>query len=427
MKLISKTTLIYWAMTLLGFSVAGIALLQMIERELLHEADEELHLQHELVASFLTQLENPAALKLPYIQLRLIAGKGSPTASEPMFGDTLIGEDDDEEDEIEMAPYRQMQWRQQIGQAQYEIKVFKAMLETEDAVEAILLAMIPVVIALSLLMGILMRFISKALWKPFYAALHDIGTFRPEMPQAPRFPHVHTLEFAQLNASLQRMTDKVCQDYQNLKIFAENAAHELQTPLAIAQNKIEILLQSTEIGPEEMGKIVAALEALQRIKRLNEGLLTLSKIENQQYAPLQPLAIHHVLTRQVSDFEELAALRNIAIHLQIQAQPQPALNPTLVELLLGNLLSNALRHNRAGGCIEIVLDADTLTFANTANAMRLDPGKLFQRFQRQGSQSPGAGLGLAIAHEICNTMRIQISYDYQHEMHIFKLRFPLQN
>jgi signal transduction histidine kinase len=96
-----------------------------------------------------------------------------------------------------------------------------------------------------------------------------------------------------------------------------------------------------------------------------------------------------------------------------------------VEILLGNLLSNAIRHNLPGGSIEISLQAKDkeLTIRNTGRPSPLDTQKLFQRFQKESSDANSMGLGLEIVKKITHLNHFSIQYSFTSQLHTFSLRF----
>jgi signal transduction histidine kinase len=96
-----------------------------------------------------------------------------------------------------------------------------------------------------------------------------------------------------------------------------------------------------------------------------------------------------------------------------------------VEILLSNLLSNAIRHNIPGGSIEISLQANDkeLTIRNTGRPSPLDTQKLFQRFQKESPDANSLGLGLEIVKKISDLNQFSIQYRFADQLHIFSVRF----
>ncbi len=81
-----------------------------------------------------------------------------------------------------------------------------------------------------------------------------------------------------------------------------------------------------------------------------------------------------------------------------------------------------IRHNYDGGKIEISLNGNKISFANTGHNKALDPEKIFERFYKDNA-SEGTGLGLAILKQICNRHNYQLDYTYHHDLHTFTVTF----
>lgn len=97
------------------------------------------------------------------------------------------------------------------------------------------------------------------------------------------------------------------------------------------------------------------------------------------------------------------------------------INSELLEILLNNLFSNATRHNHAGGRIIIASKQDYLMIANTGEKIPLDSERIFRRFYKGTLKSENNGLGLSIIREICNASGIDVTYNYDKNLHCFTL------
>ena len=97
-------------------------------------------------------------------------------------------------------------------------------------------------------------------------------------------------------------------------------------------------------------------------------------------------------------------------------------NPTLLEVLLNNLIINAIRHGDSGDCIKIVLTEQRLTVSNAGSAA-LNPDQLFVRFAISSSETTNSGLGLAISKEICDRYHWNLAYSFNDYLHQFSIKF----
>lgn len=269
---------------------------------------------------------------------------------------------------------------------------------------------------------LLNRRISQRLWQPFYNSLAKIKHFSLEQNKAIQFDKTEIDEFAQLNQSLDKLITGNIAAYTQQKEFAENASHELQTPLAIVQSKLELLMQSQQLTTEQYNIIEDALKALSRVSRVNKNLLLLTKIENSQYMEKDTIDVQELLANLIPQFETVAAGKQIKLTIQVQTEVTVNGNRALVEILLNNLITNAIRHSEAGSNILIELTPKSFIISNPGERS-LQTEQLFKRFASATIQQPGTGLGLAIVKQICNRYGWIIQYVFNNGRHVFTLHF----
>lgn len=117
----------------------------------------------------------------------------------------------------------------------------------EDILHGIMIQFALIVTVLGIAIVLTMRFISERLWRPFETTLKAIEGFKLENGTCPALENSSTKEFARLNATLERLMTDSLHSYRLQKEFTENASHELQTPLAVFQSKLDLLLQQPDI------------------------------------------------------------------------------------------------------------------------------------------------------------------------------------
>jgi signal transduction histidine kinase len=284
--------------------------------------------------------------------------------------------------------------------------------------------LLTVVFFVLLLAGFILlnRRISQRLWEPFYKSLEQIKNFDLEQKTAITFERPAIEEFAQLNQSIDKLITGNIAAYIQQKEFAENASHELQTPLAIVQSKLELLMQSQSLSKEQYNIIEDALKALSRVSRVNKNLLLLTKIGNSQFMEKDTIALQDLLANLLPPFETIAAGNQIRIITQVPHTVTINGNRALVEILFNNLITNAIRYSSPNSDITLNLSANSFTIANPGEAC-LQTDQLFKRFATASIQQPGTGLGLAIVKQICNRYNWKIEYDFTGNQHIFSLHF----
>lgn len=283
------------------------------------------------------------------------------------------------------------------------------------------------VITLGLMVGLLLvlflanRYFLNGLWKPFYALLHQIKSFNISDEKSFKLTNQRVDEFVELSTAINSMSARVHNDYQNLKHFTDNASHEMLTPLAVITSKLDILIQNEKLPPEIYEQIEDIYTATGKLSRLNQTLLLLTKIENNLIDGSEPMDMSILLSEKIKQFQELITAKNIYVTEKLVTKKIFA-SKYLIDVLLNNLISNAIWHNKHNGQLTITINDKEMLFQNTGNPIALNNETIFERFKK-GSKSEGTGLGLALADNICKFYGWEISYELQGDMHSFKITF----
>lgn len=322
--------------------------------------------------------------------------------------------------ENETEPGRSLITMVRFADKKYEVTIIKSRVESEDLVTAILLITLAVTIILLTALILINRFILNRLWKPFYTILGQMKTY--ELTKMDEIVHEPTNidEFKELNHSANAMATRVRQDYKELKSFTDNASHEMMTPLAVVNSKLDSLLQTESFTKQQGALLEDIYQAVGRLSKLNQSLLLLAKIENNLIPDLQDIDMKELMGNKIRLFQELFEKDQLSVTANLQ-QCDLRMSKYLVDILLNNLLSNATRHNYDGGSIELVLQPNFLRISNTGRDVELD-GRLFERFSKSAA-SEGMGLGLAITKQICSLYGFSISYKYLENKHQFLVGF----
>ena len=309
-----------------------------------------------------------------------------------------------------------------IKEKPYHLNVEINVEEAHETVFAI--AAVTLIFFIILLAGfvLLNRNIAAKIWKPFHSTLDRLKSFDLNSHKNIDLEKSEIEEFEQLNEVLRQLIEKNISVFRQQKEFTENASHELQTPLAVLKSKIDLLMQN-ETLTEEQSELIASLNLpISRVSRINKNLLLLAKIENQQFAEDENIDISELLHQNLEFLEEHLVARNNTVETEIHSDISIRANKSLVEIMLVNLLLNAIRHNPVNGLIKIEFAGSKLTISNTGDAP-LNPQTIFRRFIASSSSTPSSGLGLAIVHEIGNRYDWKISYDFRQCFNQFSVQF----
>ena len=406
MKLLTRTTIYYLLFSIPLLFISAWFIYFNIERSLRKEIDEELLFSKVLWLRHLNNLpadKDILQLNNPFIQI----DKTDTFISKEHFSDTLLNEPS----EKDAVPYRNLTVFIRRNNQAYKLSFQRSVIEQGDVFNNLFVLMCVVFGGLLLLFLLINLYINKKLWKPFNKSLEKITSLNMQQLQQVHFDKVSIKEFNALNKSLNAMTNKMQADYLSMKTFTQNASHEIQTPLAIIQSKLELLLQDNLLSEPQTIAIVSAFEATQRLSKLNQALLLITKIENKQFTADQQVSIKVIFEKYQSFFAELLAQKKITAVINIKEDWLLFIHPLLADMLVSNIFSNALRYNMTEGKIFIDITANSCTITNTSSFTAIKPAQLFRRFVKQDTSS-GNGLGLAIVKEICDTNNITIQYNY---------------
>ncbi|MBI1306394.1 MAG: hypothetical protein GC181_07255 [Bacteroidetes bacterium] len=302
----------------------------------------------------------------------------------------------------------------------FQIRV-QTNIEEEDET-LIVIGTFAFVVYLMLVIGfiILNRRISRKTWKPFYALLGQLEKFEISNPVNTQFPETGIYEFNKLNEALKKLIDHSVKSFQIQKSFTENAAHELQTPLAVLRTRLNAFVQNKNLSETQL-QLVNELEApITRLTRINKNMLLLSGIENRQYEEVQKVDLREILHQSMelmSDF-----LKNSGLTFSIINEDPVVVeaNSFLCETVIQNLISNAIRHSEEPGIIELDMSGNKLSISNPGKTALVD-SSLFTRFSGKKKTS-GVGLGLSIVREVCSQYGWEIQYRFEGK-HILEIQF----
>jgi signal transduction histidine kinase len=320
--------------------------------------------------------------------------------------------------------YRQLEFPVTVAGKLYKVDVLKSQEETEDLVQLILQITLAIVLLLLISLFLINRFVLGKLWKPFNSTLQQIKQFNLSGKDQVHLEQTNINEFTELNNAVSLMTKRVSQDYDEIKNFTENASHEIQTPLAIIKSKLELLSQSENLNEEQMNSIQSISETTSRLSKLNQSLILLTKIDNKQFRETEQVDISELALHHLNNYEELLHAKNITVTKNIEPNLKLVMNENLAEILIINLITNAIKHNIDNGSIQIKITMNSFSVTNTGLELESDPSELFERFKKDKVNSDSLGLGLSIVKKICERYGFEITYHYSGLLHTTTINFP---
>lgn len=297
------------------------------------------------------------------------------------------------------------------------------MVEKENLISSTAILFISLLLLLIIGFIIITKIISKKLWKPFYNTLQQIEEFEIDKNSNTKFDTCTIEEFNRLNHSINNLIERNILIYKSQREFIENAAHELQTPIAIFKGKLENILQRDDLNSEQFKLIDDLNNTTSRLVKLNKNLLILSKIESNSYTINEKVNLKNIIENKLSFFKEQALSKKLTITTELANEVVVNSNHILAEMLISNLFLNTINHNELNGQIVIKLTNGRITFSNTGTLLPLQSEKMFERFSKSNPSSKGNGLGLSIIKKIVDANNWSIEYSFKDRFHIFEVTF----
>ena len=298
-------------------------------------------------------------------------------------------------------------------------------IEKDDLAEAIFYGILYLYVVLLLSVLLVTVVLLYRTMRPLYALLRWLDSYRIGGPNAPLEVETPVTEFRRLNEAARRSAERAESSFERQKQFIGNASHEMQTPLAVCRNRLEMLVDDPQgLSEEQLGEIAKVQHTLDYLVRLNRSLLLLSKIDNGQFPETEEVDLGAQIRRTGEDLAEIYAYRGMRFVLEEQAPLHVRMNPSLAGSLVGNLLKNAFVHGAEGGEIRARISARRFEVGNTADGGPLDARHIFDRFYQETRKKGSTGLGLAIVDAVCRLYGLRIEYAFRDGRHLFTVQFP---
>ncbi|MEO6851140.1 MAG: HAMP domain-containing sensor histidine kinase [Mucilaginibacter sp.] len=426
MKLLDKYNRVNLATTIVVMLITGIIYYQAIDWILTNKIDKDLSVEENEIFEYVTLNHHlPQVFESNDLQITFTQAK--PGSAKRTFINTIYR--NKKEGHPSKRRHRHEEYESGRGLISsvsvdpdfYKILIVESKVETEDLIKIIFGITAGVILLLLFILFVTNRLLLNRLWQPFYNLLKELRLFN--VADSKDIPVVSTNidEFEELNQAIVSMSSRVKSDYKDLKTFTENASHELLTPIAVINSKLDTLIQTDNFSPPQSKLLNDLYSAVSRLTRLNQSLLLLVKIENRIIEGAQLINLRSSIEEMVNQFEEIFQDKELTVSCMLTDKEINA-SPYLVDILLNNLLSNAIRHNYKGGEIVIKLTDELLVIQNTGEATALQSDQVFIRFHKS-SYSEGSGLGLTISKQICENLGFTLSYIFEDLYHSFTVVF----
>lgn len=220
-------------------------------------------------------------------------------------------------------------------------------------------------------------------------------------------------EILPLVRALNRLFTRIEESFNRERQFTDNAAHELRTPLAAMKTQAQVLLKKADDMPDCKEGLNNLQASIDRASRMVDQLLSFARLQSDQIE--FEVADLSILTERIlKDMSPLAVAKKIDLGADISPNIKVKGNPPALEIMLRNLIDNAIKFTPPGANIDVSLfednDKAVLKIADTGPGIKdTDKEKVFERFYRVQKNKQGSGLGLSMAKWVCDVHSADIS------------------
>lgn len=418
MKLLTRTSYLLITAVVFIFFVGGFGFYLILKSESEKEIKEELQAQLMTICHELKEKQE----KFEVISLQgVISIEPVPPATElsEVYEDTMLVD-------AQLGIYKQYKVlisTREIDGHSYRIHIYRSLTESNALIEKIILVVIAILLIFVALFYVLNQFIFERAWKDFFTAIDKLQNYNINSGTEIQFDPSEISEFDLLNATLNQMTTKIQKDYEEIREFTGNISHEIQTPLTIIKQKAELLLQSDSIDEKQASLIVDIQNTTSRLSKLNRTLILQTKIDNKQFSGTELINIKSVVDQHLDIFLPIIKERNISLEYKVIENPAITADHMLIDIMIVNLIKNAISHNIDKGKLQIVLEKTRLIISNTSSSGDLSGTPIFKRYTGLSGRMENLGLGLSLVKKICDLYSYTVSYSYREGLHIFSVEF----
>jgi len=415
MPLLTRIIRQHILISVLIFLLGGLLAYRLFKQQVIKETDYSLRGSVHNTVHLLEKGLPPDKLQTPWLHIQAIA-PDSGRLGQRVFSDTLAYH----------RPTQGEEWMRQlttvvvVDDQWYEIRRTLVIFEERDVIRTVAYSVLWLFAGLTLALVLSHYWFSRRLLQPFHRTLSAVRTFDLKGKQAFVLPPSQIKEFDELNRVLNRLIQHNRREYHALKEFSDNASHEMQTPLAIMRAKLDLLVQSPSLNEQDLELVNAIYASVDKLSRLGNALALLTKIENDEFRAFESTALRPVVDKLLFGLEEVIDMKGLHVQHDLRDAQIPC-HPVLADVLVVNLLQNAIRHNQVGGKVQVDLSPGRLRIANSSEGRPLEAEHIFRRFERDRRQQESIGLGLAIVKKICEVHHFELLYRFEAQMHVIEV------
>ena len=415
-RLLTKTTFIYLVFILIAFFSTAVFIIQRINNFIDEDTESYFSRRERRVIRVIEEGERDLSEINDLVKIENLSAIAVSTY--PKYRDTtmVVSQMDDP------MLLREKTILVNTSKGHFEYKMYKNISDFDKFRQGVLSTITNTFIILVLVLTLFSLFLSGFLFRAFHRILGSMSKYK--IGNDFKLPDVRTStsEFKKMQLLVSKMITQIESDYRKLKEYTENMAHEMQTPLAIIRSKAELLIADEKMMVEHSKTIKVIYDEATHLSNLGNTLNLLTKIENGEYDKVEQLNTYHIINRHVEAVKEMFDLKGLKLMVELDPNHTLHLDPLLFDVMLKNLLKNALRYGLSVGPVLLTTKGNTLSISNYGNPLPFDSSKIFNRFVGSNGAKSALGLGLALVKRICDLNQLTITYSFCDAQHTFSIK-----
>ncbi|MEJ6748882.1 MAG: HAMP domain-containing sensor histidine kinase [Flavobacteriales bacterium] len=318
--------------------------------------------------------------------------------------------------------YRKIDFSYFTSDQYYKISVLEPQKKTDILVSKIVIMNVGLAFIFFLILFFVNRHSVNNTLKIFYRTISKLEQFNLNNNDELHLDSAQLFEIKKMNSVIQKMADTIRKDFELQKEYTENVSHELQTPLAVINSKVDELMQSDNLTKPQMEQLAILMETTNRLSKINQALIFLTKIDNRFYTKGSTFSVNQLLKEQLDLFEESIQQKNIKVTLNLLDTTHIYMDKYLAETMINNLVRNAISHNNDIREINISIENNCFIISNSGDELTFPSDKILDRFSKSTTNKKSLGIGLSVVKSICDLYHFELSYS-QDNFHTFIIKF----
>ena len=410
MKLLTKTSLNFISASVIFFLIGSVAMYFSVRNIIAED------LQNRLLQQQKDFFYNADQNKLIDLSSKLVFIKITDKEIVYSFSDTVLIVNDS------YILYRKLKFSYLQDEQYYQVSILKNQSQSDSLIKKTVIMNVGFAMFFFLIMFFVNRHSIKSALSVFYSTIRKLEDFELSKLQTLTLETAEVQEVKKLNEVFEKMATQIYNDFEAQKEYTENVSHELQTPLAIISSKADELMQADNLSKQQMEQLALLLETTNRLSKINQALIFLTKIDNRFYNQSSSFSLNDLIKEKLQIFDTAIQEKKLKLELGLLDITHIYMNPYLAETLIINLIKNAIIHNTSGGVLRIQLSSNVLSISNSGSPLSFPEKDIFKRFTRSENSKKNLGIGLSIVQRICELYTFKIAYTFGSE-HQFKIIF----